>query len=121
MLTAAIAFKHKVVPLYVYEGKIVVAIENPMDWQITDALSFNINKYVEPVMASPEDINWALQFYYSSEDLESTISDYDEEMETDLEEDDDYDPTIFSAVETEQVTDNIVVKIVNKIVEDAHR
>ncbi|MDP6651372.1 MAG: hypothetical protein QGF90_04585 [Gammaproteobacteria bacterium] len=32
MLTAAIAFKHKVVPLYVYEGKIVVAIENPMDW-----------------------------------------------------------------------------------------
>lgn len=39
MLTAAIAFKHKVVPLYVYEGKIVVAIENPMDWQITDALS----------------------------------------------------------------------------------
>jgi hypothetical protein len=31
VLTAAIAFKHKVVPLYVYEGKIVVAIENPMD------------------------------------------------------------------------------------------
>ncbi len=33
-----------------------------MDWQVTDALSFHINKYVEPVMASPEDINWALQF-----------------------------------------------------------
>lgn len=120
VFSAAIAFKHKVVPLYVYEGKIVVAIENPMDWQVTDALSFNINKYVEPVMASPEDINWALQFYYSSEDIESAIADFDED---DLEEgmDDSYDSSLFSAVETSQVTDNVVVRIVNKIVEDAHR
>lgn len=120
MLTAAIAFKHKVVPLYVYEGKIVVAIENPMDWQVTDALSFNINKYVEPVMASPEDINWALQFYYSSEDIQSTISDF-EEVEEAESEDESYDSTIFSAVETSQVTDNVVVRIVNKIIEDAYR
>ena len=120
MLTAAIAFKHKVVPLYVYEGKIVVAIENPMDWQITDALSFNINKYVEPVMASPEDINWALQFYYSSEDIESSMEDMEDEFDSD-DEDEGYDPTIFSAVETQQVTDNIVVKVVNKIIEDGHR
>ena len=120
LLTAAVAFKHKVVPLYVYEGKIVVAIENPMDWQVTDALSFNINKYVEPVMASPEDINWALQFYYSSEDIESTIADYDEEME-DPEGDESYDSSLFSAAETSQVTDNVVVRIVNKIIEDAHR
>lgn len=123
MVSAAVAFKHKVVPLYVYEGKIVVGIENPMDWQVTDALSFNINKYVEPVMASPEDINWALQFYYSSEDIESTISDYDEELELEDEEsiDESYDASIFSAAETSQVTDNVVVRIVNKIVEDAHR
>jgi type II secretory ATPase GspE/PulE/Tfp pilus assembly ATPase PilB-like protein len=120
LLTAAVAFKHKVVPLYVYEGKIVVAIENPMDWQVTDALSFNINKYVEPVMASPEDINWALQFYYSSEDIEQTIANFDEEAVED-EDGEDYDTTIFSAVETSQVTDNVVVRIVNKIIEDAHR
>lgn len=120
LLTAAIAFKHKVVPLYVYEGKIVVAIDNPMDWQVTDALSFNINKYVEPVMASPEDINWALQFYYSSEDIQSTISDF-EESDEEIAEDESYDATIFSAVETSQVTDNVVVRIVNKIVEDAYR
>ena len=120
VLTAATAYKHKVVPLYVYEGKIVVAIENPMDWQVTDALSFNINKYVEPVMASPEDINWALQFYYSSEDIESTIADFDGEVEGE-DEDDSYDETLFSAAETAQVTDNVVVRIVNKIIEDAHR
>lgn len=120
VLTAAIAFKHKVVPLYVCEGKIVVAIGNPMDWQVTDALSFNINKYVEPVMASPEDINWALQFYYSSEDIELTIADFDGEVEGE-DVDDSYDETLFSAAETAQVTDNVVVRIVNKIIEDAHR
>jgi type II secretory ATPase GspE/PulE/Tfp pilus assembly ATPase PilB-like protein len=119
LISAAIAFKHKVVPLYVYEGKIVVAIENPMDWQVTDALSFNINKYVEPVMASPEDLIWALQFYYSTEDIDATVADFDED-ELD-EEDESYDASIFSAVETSQVTDNIVVRIVNKIIEDAHR
>ncbi|MFT6294236.1 MAG: type II secretory ATPase GspE/PulE/Tfp pilus assembly ATPase PilB-like protein [Glaciecola sp.] len=121
LLTAAIAFKLKVVPLYVFEGKIVVAIENPMDWQITDALSFNVNKYVEPVMASPEDINWALQFYYSSEDIQSTISDFEENDGEDDGEDESYDATIFTAAETAQVTDNVVVRIVNKIVEDAYR
>ncbi len=121
MMTAAIAFKHKVVPMYVYEGKIVVAIENPMDWQVTDALSFNINKYVEPVMASAEDINWALQFYYSSEDIQSSISDIEEELESEEESSDDFDSSMFQAVETQQVTDNVVVRIVNKIVEDAHR
>ncbi|MFM1894958.1 MAG: hypothetical protein RLZZ385_32 [Pseudomonadota bacterium] len=120
LLTAATAFKHKVVPLYVYEGKIVVAIENPMDWQVIDVLSFNINKYIEPVMASAEDINWALQFYYTSEDIEQTIAKLDDEFDGDAE-DDSYDSSIFSAVETSQVTDNVVVKIVNKIIEDAHR
>ncbi|MEX2130483.1 MAG: ATPase, T2SS/T4P/T4SS family [Pseudohongiellaceae bacterium] len=120
ILTAAIAFKHKVIPLYVYEGKIVVAIENPMDWQVIEVLSFNVNKYIEPVMASAEDINWALQFYYTAEDIEQTIANFDETTESE-DEDDSYDATIFSAVETSQVTDNVVVKIVNKIVEDAHR
>lgn len=118
-LTAATAFKHKVVPLYVYEGKIVVAIENPMDWQVIDVLSFNINKYIEPVMASSEDINWALQFYYTSEDIEQTIGNFEDS--DDAEGDDSYDSSIFSAVETSQVTDNVVVRIVNKIIEDAHR
>ncbi len=89
-----------------------------MDWQVTDALSFHINKYVEPVMASPEDINWALQFYYSSEDIEQTIANFDE-TELDENADDSYDASLFSAVETSQVTDNVVVRIVNKIIEDA--
>lgn len=120
LLTASTAFKHKVVPLYVYEGRIVVAVENPMDWQLIDMLSFNLNKFVEPVMASSEDINWALQFYYTAEDIEQTIAKLDDDFET-IDEDDSYDSTIFSAVETSQVTDNVVVKIVNKIIEDAHR
>jgi len=56
------------------------------------------------VMASAEDINWALQFYYTSEDIEDTIGDYDEDLETLETEDDSFDASIFSAVETSQVT-----------------
>jgi len=36
-------------------------------------------------------------------------------------EDESYDASIFSMAETSQVTDNVVVRIVNKIVEDPHR
>jgi hypothetical protein len=55
-------------------------------------------------MASPKDINWALQFYYLSEDIEATIADFDGELDGE-EEDDPYDSTIFSAAETAQVSD----------------
>lgn len=66
-IPAELAFKHKVIPLSLNEGKLIVAIDNPMDWNALDALRFNTNKYIEPVMASAEDINWALQFHYTSD------------------------------------------------------
>lgn len=116
-IPAELAFKHKIIPLSLSEGKLIVAIDNPMDWAALDALRFNTNKYIEPVMASAEDINWALQFHYTSDDILHTIDDIDDELNND---DDKYSDTLAFNEDTE-VSENIIVKIINKIIIDAHQ
>ena len=109
-----LVFKHKIVPLYEYEGKIVVALENPMDWEALDAMKFHTNKYIEPVMALEEDINWALQFYYTSDDLLNTMDSMEDSEEFDA---DDF----LSGKGDTEIADNIVVKTINKIIMDAYQ
>jgi len=116
-ISAELAFKHKVIPLSLNEGKLIVAIDNPMDWTALDALRFSTDKYVEPVMASAEDINWALQFHYTTDDILHTIDDIDDEIDND---DDKYSDTLAFNEDTE-ISDNIIVKIINKIIIDAHQ
>lgn len=113
---ASLVFKHRVVPLYQYDNKLVVAIENPLDWTALDALKFHTNRYIEPVMATEADITWAMQFYYSSDDILNTI----EEVGTGPADDFDLSDTL-STKEDAEVADNIVVKIVNKIIMDAYQ
>ncbi|MFC1750095.1 GspE/PulE family protein [Pseudomonadota bacterium] len=120
LIPASLAFKHKVIPLYQYEGKLAVAIDNPMDWEALDAMRFHTGKYIEPVMCMPEEINWALQFYYSSDDVLHAMGPIDDEEGTD---DDEgfIDDNTFSVHEEEEVSENIVVKIINKIIMDAYQ
>ncbi len=117
-MPVSIVFKYSVIPLDEYEDKLVVAIENPLDWQALDTIRFAVNRNIDAVMASHEDIAWALQFYFSSDDL-----DHEEISLGDLESEDNshYDIHEFTKVETSAVTENIVVRIVNKIIIDAYR
>jgi len=129
-IPASLAFQHKTVPLYLYEGKLAVALENPMDWEALDALRFHTGKYIEPVMALSNEIAWALQCYYSTGDLiapapemkakvsgqakvsaRGNISGWIENEPLKA------DSAIKDYVE---VNDNVVIGIVNKIILDAY-
>ena len=116
LIPANLAFKHKVIPLYQYEGKLAIAIDNPMDWEALDTMGFHTGKYIEPVIAMPDEITWALQFYYASEDILDVMDDDDG-----IEEHDVVDESSFSMREEEEVSENIIVKIINKIIMDAHQ
>ena len=116
MVSADVAFSQEAVPLYTCDDRLVVALEDPMDWQATDALRICSGKQIEPVMASREDINWALSFHYSSDDLTSAGTPH--LVDTD---DQDYDPNLFTAFEIAEVTNQSVLRIINKIVEEAQR
>lgn len=111
-----IAVKHSVLPVFKYEDKLAVAIENPLKWEALDAMRFHTGVYIEPVMATAADIQWALDFYYSP--VEGAQSSIDELTG----EDDDVDSfgmDALSAESEDEITDNVVVKLLDKIIIDA--
>lgn len=109
-----LARQHQVVPLYAYEGKLVVTMENPMDWSALDDLRFHTNLNIEPVMAPLTEIRRALNMAYSAAHADSlTLDDIDQAAGLMVEE------TTTELDETD-IGDNLVVKLVNKIIIDAY-
>ena len=105
-----LARKFRVLPLYLYEGKLVVAVVNPMDWECLDAVRFQTGLNVDPVMASAEDIERAIDRSYSGNLSGMRLDDFDEGQIDEL------DETLDEAASA----DNVVVKLVNKIIVDAY-
>lgn len=70
-----IIMQYNVVPLGEINGKLVVAMENPLDYQIIEALRFNTKVAIEPVMASAQDITTTLNRYYSRYEENEAIED----------------------------------------------
>jgi len=110
-----LARQHQLVPLYSYDNRLVVTLENPMDWEALDALRFHTGLQIEPVMAPRDDIRRTLDLVYNSGGLSSLSLD---------------DPALAAGGEIEEsdsdsdeidVSDNLVVKLVNKIIIDAHQ
>lgn len=108
MVPEKISRRHNIMPLCMYDSKLIVAIENPLNRLPMEDLRFHTKVFVEPVMASADDIEWAINLYYSTQ-----INDL--ALELDNEEDDEEDLQ-FNV--TEQ--DNALVKLVNKMIMDAH-
>lgn len=109
-----IANKHCVLAIHYYQDKLVVALENPMNWEALDALRFHTNVFIEPVMATEEEIRKAISRMYAGaevagESLEQ-LMDKDVELSTIDETGDD---------EEGDVSDNVIVKLLNKIIVDA--
>jgi type II secretory ATPase GspE/PulE/Tfp pilus assembly ATPase PilB-like protein/chorismate-pyruvate lyase len=98
---------YNVLPLYHFEGRLAVAIENPMDFTALDAIRFQTNCTVEPVMANRQEITRLVKESYSRIHL---IDMEDEEELEDVEEE----------LDESAASDNVVVKLVNKIILDAY-
>lgn len=106
--------KYSVLPLYIYDKKLVVSLENPMDWDALDAIRFHTNLYIEPVMAELDDIEATIDLVYSTAGImDMSLDDIDVGID---------ETTVFEDTSDEvDVSDNLVVKLVNKIIIDAHR
>ena len=68
-IPAAVAHRHRVVPMCEAEGALVVALENPMGSAVLDEVRFIAGVKIIPVMASQEDITQALKTYYGPREL----------------------------------------------------
>ena len=59
-----LARKLQVMPLYMCDGRLALAIENPMQWEAIEAVRFRTKIGTEAVMATADDIRWAHEHYY---------------------------------------------------------
>lgn len=81
VISADIALQHKVLPLAEIDNALVVAMVNPLDHTVLDALRFNSKMSIESVMASKEELDAALSKYYSRYEEFEALEDIDLELD----------------------------------------
>jgi type II secretory ATPase GspE/PulE/Tfp pilus assembly ATPase PilB-like protein len=104
--------RHHVLPLCTFNGRLVLATDNPLDWAPMEAVSFATSMHVDPVIAPREEIERASDLL-----LNGTL-DTDQPMDLDLSgyhEDSEED-----AVAENQHGDNMVVNLVNQVIARAY-
>jgi type II secretory ATPase GspE/PulE/Tfp pilus assembly ATPase PilB-like protein len=115
VVPASLVHKHMVMPLFQSDGRIVVALENPMDFNLLQELAFTTKQKIDPVMASPLDLAKMIKQYYGvSGNKHDDISDLVFEMGTGVE-----SATPAAAPQVTE-SDNVLVRLVNKIILDAY-
>ncbi len=65
MVPTDLALQYSALPLAEVDGILILAMEDPMDWEARDVIRFHANKMVDAVIASSQDISLTLSEYYS--------------------------------------------------------
>lgn len=104
--------KYSIVPIALYDGKLVVATENPLNTKVLDDLRFQTKQFSEAVIANLTDIKWAIKFYYPSQIDGASL---DELAAVEVVEEEDKS----MSSEAQALADNVVVKLINKVIVDA--
>lgn len=119
-----VAFKQRAIPLCIMGINLVVAVENPMDFQGSEILAFTTEKVICLVGASAKNILSRLENYGESTSVETKLVDVQSfvEMATDEGNKASFEMSLIEpnddAIEA-AVSDNAVVKMVNKMIIDA--
>lgn len=106
-----IARKYEILPLHIYNKKLIVVTRDPLDWKMLDAVRFAVKMDVIPVMATVEDIQAAINNHYSLNALNDEAIFY-------LPDSDQPEKNNIPVLESVDV-DNVVVRLANKIIIDA--
>lgn len=106
--------KSSVMPLCYDEGRLIVAVPDPLDSDPMERVRFYTQAPVTPVMAMLEEIQHAIQVYYGGaverKDVHAIAQELHQELRTEA---DDRQEVI-------KETDNTLVRLVNKIITDAY-
>lgn len=80
-LPADVVTQNNVLPLGIVTGKLIVAMENPFNYTVLEALRFNSRLPVEVVMAPAQDITVALSKYFTQFTEHEALEDLDISVE----------------------------------------
>lgn len=116
LIPETIVRKHRAVPYEIDENNanvLHVAMEDPMDIIAIDDLSIVTNMHIEPMVATPSDIHFAIERYYGNEQVAKMAEDYSRELKEAKDSKNKEEET------NEDVENAPIVLLVNKIVEQA--
>ncbi|KPJ62820.1 MAG: pilus assembly protein PilB [Planctomycetes bacterium DG_23] len=119
LVPQTVARRHNLVPISASEGKVVVAVSEPLDLESLDNLRFILNADVECVLSEEEGVSEALTNYYGSQaPLETAVDEAYRDFT-------DGDIQVVEEEELEEgevgADEGPVVRLVQKIIEDAIR
>ena len=114
VLPDEIVRKHNIVPLCYIDGRLVVAVPDPLDTKPLEHVRFYTQSAVTPVMATAEDIERAIVLYYGGSTERHEVQVIAQQLRDELRIDPD------AKEETISEADNTLVRLVNKIIMDAH-
>ena len=97
MIDAPSIRMYNVIPLKFEDDTLTVASSNPLNYQIAEELHFILGKNVFIVIASPEQVETAIEKYYPIDT--GTMHDMLESMEIEIDEGDEFDGEDLSSIE----------------------
>ncbi len=114
-VSSEIVRKHKVMPLYRTATRLVVAMENPLAFEALQELAFFTKLKIDPVMASAEEIDNMIGRHYGKSGDGPTIDTLVSELGAGT-------ASLAASARNEPISesDNILVRLVNKIIMDAY-
>ncbi len=112
-VSAELARKHHVMPMYRTDGRIVVSMEDPLSLQALHEIEFFTGLKVDPVIAEHEDLLSAIAQFYGADADNGHIG----EIIAELGVEDKFTERAQAEVVTE--SDNTLVRLVNKMITDA--
>jgi len=120
LVPQSVARRHSLIPISASEGKVVVAVSEPLDLESGDNLRFVLNADVECVLAEEEAVSEALAKYYGSEvPVETAVAEaYRDFTDGDIQVVEEEEALEEGAVGADE---GPVVRLVQKIIEEAIR
>ena len=114
-LPAKVADRYQVLPIMEMDGTLVVAMDDPTQWEPLRQVSFLTGLQAKPVLASPDELQSAINTYYgqTSEKLDDLARELDNETDMVVLEEVRGDGPLITD------TDNTLVRIVNRMILDA--
>lgn len=107
-----VAKKHNLIPVYLQDDKLIVAMSDPLNVFAIDDVCFITQKKVEPVIATKSSIEKAIEFYFSKQATDKAIEDLKKEYANPAE-------TKIDPDETDDIQSAPAVRLTNSIINQA--
>ena len=81
-----VALKYTAIPIFMRDGKLVVAMNDPLNMLAIDDICFITQKKIQPAVATKKQIEKAIEIYYSKQDADQAIEELKREFTASVEE-----------------------------------